>query len=645
MCGFAGFLAGNDISKNVVQSMTSVLEHRGPDSHGIWLDADASISLGHRRLSIVDLTAAGHQPMASAGGRYVITFNGEIYNHLELREELSEGGFFTSSWRSYSDTETLLAGFEIWGVEATLKKSIGMFAFAVWDRELKQLVLARDRLGEKPLYYGWQGKGGYRAFLFGSELSALKQHPSFEGEISRNALACYMRYGCIGGEYSIYEGIYKLLPGHTLTISLSSPHPILKSWWSLGDVILRGFEQPFAGSPEDAVNALDLLLRDAVSKQMMADVPLGAFLSGGIDSSTIATLMQNQSSSAIQTFTIGFEERGYNEAEHAKAVAQHLGTKHTELYVTSSEAQAVIPKLPFLYSEPFADVSQIPTFLISQLARQHVTVAISGDAGDELFCGYRRYQMTAAMWGRISALPKSLRRALSGILGSASVEALNDIGNIFSVARLGEKVHKGADVIGCETIQEVYRGLVSSWDDPASLVIGSIESSSALGGVELPFEAMESVEQMMAMDMLTYLPDDILTKVDRAAMGVSLETRTPLLDPRVVDFAWSLPLDYKLRNGVTKWPLRQVLYRYVPRELIERPKMGFGVPIGEWLRGPLRDWAEMLLSESRLRAEGYLRPEPIRKKWAEHLSGKRNWHGQLWNVLMFQAWLEANRNT
>jgi len=418
MCGVAGFLEAGMSEMSgllILKAMTNSIVHRGPSSDGTWFDAYAGIGLGHRRLSIVDLTAAGHQPMASVGGRYVIAFNGEIYNHLQLREELSKNSLCSFSWRGHSDTETLLAGFEAWGVEATLNKSIGMFAFALWDCELKQLILARDRLGEKPLYYGWQGKGGHRTFLFGSELSALKQHPSFEGVINRNSLARYMRYGCIGGEHSIYEGIYKLLPGHTLTISLNSLQPILKSWWSLNDVIFRGLERPFAGSPEDAVNSLDLLLRDAVSKQMMADVPLGAFLSGGIDSSTIAALMQSQSSSAIQTFTIGFEERGYNEAEHAKAVAQHLGTKHTELYVTSSEAQAVIPKLPFLYSEPFADVSQIPTFLISQLACQHVTVALSGDAGDELFCGYRRYQMTATMWRRISALPKSLRRSLSGI--------------------------------------------------------------------------------------------------------------------------------------------------------------------------------------------------------------------------------------
>ncbi len=653
MCGFTGYLAANPgftapKAPQVLQHMANAIEHRGPDSDGYWADPAAGIGLAHRRLAIVDLSPAGAQPMASVSGRYVLAFNGEVYNHMRLREALTHEGKMAAVWRGHSDTETLLAGFEAWGIEGTLQRAVGMFAVALWDKVDRVLTLARDRLGEKPLYYGWQGQGSAAAFLFGSELSALRRHPAFTAEVNRDALALYMRHNCIGGEHSIYRGIHKLAPGHLLSVSQSRPDPVLRTWWSGAEVAARGVAQPFAGSPEQAVGALETLLRDAVAEQMMADVPLGAFLSGGIDSSTVVALMQAQSSRPVRTFSIGFHEEGYNEAEHAKAVAQHLRTDHTELYVTPEQALAVIPRLPTLYSEPFADSSQIPTFLVSQLARQHVTVSLSGDAGDELFCGYTRYQMTAGLWRKVSRLPRPLRLAAAGLIRGLPTGVWDKLAGLLLASlggRVGDKLHKGAALLGSRSVADLYRGMVSHWADPASVLLGAREPATVFAGAAPDLPGLSDVERMMALDMLSYLPDDILAKVDRAAMGVSLETRVPFLDHRVVEFAWSLPLDYKLRNGVTKWPLRQVLYRHVPKELIERPKMGFGVPIDHWLRGSLRDWAESLLSESRLAQEGFFNPAPIRQKWAEHLSGQRNWQYHLWDVLMFQAWLEAQKDT
>jgi asparagine synthase (glutamine-hydrolysing) len=648
MCGFTGYLVSINSSFDsnalaLLRDMANAIVHRGPDSDGYWSDPAAGIGLAHRRLAIVDLSPAGAQPMASGSERYVIAFNGEIYNHLRLRQMLEAEGRLGSAWRGHSDTETLLAGFDAWGIEGTLQRAIGMFAIALWDRQTRMLTLARDRLGEKPLYYGWQGQGSSAAFVFGSELSALRRHPAFAANINRDALALYMRHNCIGGAQSIYTGIHKLPPGHLLTVSAAAPEPVLRQWWSGAAVAEQGVAQPFAGTPEQAVDELEALLRDAVAQQMMADVPLGAFLSGGIDSSTVVALMQAQSSRPVRTFSIGFHEEGYNEAEHAKAVAKHLGTDHTELYVTPDQALAVIPKLPSLYSEPFADSSQIPTYLVSQLARQHVTVSLSGDAGDELFCGYNRYSMTASWWHKLSRLPLPLRRLLAGAITAVPPSAWDKLGAVLPMSRVGDKLHKGAALLGSSSVAGLYRGMVSHWDDPASVLLSATEPATVLSGAAPALQGLGDVERMMALDMLSYLPDDILAKVDRAAMGVSLETRVPFLDHRVVEFAWSLPLAYKLRGGVTKWPLRQVLYRHVPRELIERPKMGFGVPIDHWLRGPLRDWAESLLAEPRLRAEGYFNPEPIRRKWAEHLSGQRNWQYHLWDVLMFQAWLEGQR--
>jgi asparagine synthase (glutamine-hydrolysing) len=657
MCGLAGFF-GNSLystseASNILSSMSDAIVNRGPDSGGLWLSDDAQVGFAHRRLAIFDLSSAGRQPMISRSERYVIVFNGEIYNHLELRQLLPYG-LHTSAyrreasathstyvWRGHSDTETLLAGFEAWGIENTLQRCIGMFAIAVWDRASGVLTLARDRMGEKPLYYGWQGQGKRASFLFGSDLSALRRHPSFSADINRDAIALFMRHNCIGGANSIYSGIQKLEPGHLLTVSRASRELAVRAWWSGADIAVHGALKSFGGSPDQAVDALESLLRHAVGQQMMADVPLGAFLSGGIDSSTVVALMQAQTSRPVRTFSVGFDEAGYNEAEHAKAVARHLRTDHTELYVTAEQALAVIPKLPGLYSEPFADSSQIPTFLVSQLARQHVTVSLSGDAGDELFCGYTRYQMTAKLWGKLSRLPRPLRLLAANLITAVPPEAWDKLGGLLPWSHVGAKLHKGAALLGSRSAADLYRGMVSHWSDPARVVLGASEPDTVLTGEGPALPGLGDVERMMVLDMLSYLPDDILAKVDRAAMGVSLETRMPFLDKRVVEFAWSLPLDYKLRQGVSKWPLRQVLYRHVPQGLIERPKMGFGVPIDRWLRGPLLDWAEALLSESRLRQEGFFNPAPIRQRWAEHLSGRRNWQYQLWNVLMFQAWFEA----
>ena len=650
MCGIAGILGSssqvNGLDNNATL-MADAIFHRGPDDGGIWVDADAGIALAHRRLSIVDLTAAGHQPMYSLSGRFVIIFNGEIYNHVGLRRELEALGM-APVWQGLSDTETLLAGVAAWGLKVTVQKCIGMFAFALWDKQTHTLTLGRDRLGEKPLYYGWQGKGENAVFLFGSELKALKVHPAFKAEVNRDALALMMRHSYIPAPYSIWQGINKLQPGCLLTISHQQTEPSIESYWSGKQLVEASLSSPFIGTADEAVSALETTLHDAVSQQMLADVPLGAFLSGGVDSSTIVALMQAQSSRPVRTFSIGFNEAQYNEAEHAKAVARHLGTEHTELYVAPEDALNIIPKLPLLYDEPFSDSSQIPTFLLSQMARQHVTVALSGDAGDELFCGYNRYLMASRLWGKFSYLPVGLRKAIASSLTTLSPSAWNRLANPlmkvlpnrFGMMNVGDKLHKGAGVMACQSSSDLYRDLVSHWDDPANLVLGATEPSTVLTNASLQPNTPTDIERMMALDMLTYLPDDILTKVDRAAMGVSLETRVPFLDHRVVEFAWQLPLEYKLRDGVGKWALRQVLYKYVPKALIERPKMGFGVPIDDWLRGPLCEWAEALIDENRLRNEGFLNPEIVRLKWSEHLSGKRNWQYLLWNVLMFQAWLE-----
>lgn len=650
MCGLAGFLGRGewmqrDTVPSILTRMANAIASRGPDDSGVW-HGDTAIGLAHRRLSIVDLSAAGHQPMICHAGRYVMVFNGEIYNHDELRRELHANGL-APAWRGHSDSESLLAGFSAWGIRATVERCAGMFAFAVWDRHARVLHLGRDRLGEKPLYYGWQGQGDSACFLFGSELKALKAHPTFAAEIDRNAICLLMRYGYITAPYSIYRGFRKVPPGHLVTVSLARPKPQVEAYWSLFEVALQGACEPLVGDAELITDTLESALSSAVRQQMVADVPLGAFLSGGVDSSVIVAMMQAQSNRPVKTFSIGFHEEAYNEAGHAKAVAQHLGTDHTELYVTAQQALDVIPKLPQLYCEPFADASQIPTFLVSQLARQQVTVSLSGDGGDELFGGYSRYTLARDAWQKIRNLPHVLRQPMAGAIRAMPAASWNSLlrpvsallPGYLQTTSPGDKLHKGASLLGSKNVDELYAGLITHWE-PEGMVLGGIEpptylrSKPALG-------AFDSVQRMMALDSMTYLPDDILVKVDRAAMAVSLETRVPFLDHRVLELAWRIPQSMKVSHGQAKWILRQVLYRHVPQRLVDRPKMGFGVPIDEWLRGPLREWAESLLSETRLRREGFFDPAPIRQKWMEHLTGMHNWQSPLWDVLMFQAWLES----
>jgi asparagine synthase (glutamine-hydrolysing) len=586
--------------------------------------------------------------MFSADGRYVIVFNGEIYNYREIRSTL-ERDCGIRNWRGHSDTEVMLAAISHWGIRQALECFNGMFGFALWDRAENTLYLARDRLGEKPLYYGWMGK----TFLFGSELKALRTHPAWRGEIDRDVLTLYLRHSYVPAPHSIYKSIYKLRPGCLLTLPMnadrcgSSRGYEVQSYWSAKETAEKGIATPFDGTDRDAIEVLDELLGNAVAMRMEADVPLGAFLSGGIDSSTIVALMQAQSDQPVRTFSIGFHEHGYNEAVHAKAVAKYLGTAHTELYVTPQQAMAVIPKLPGLYDEPFSDVSQIPTYLVSDMTRKHVTVSLSGDGGDELFGGYNRYFWGRSIWKKFGWAPAGFRRLLAQGLVSVSPGSWDRCFHHCSrvvpgkpAQRLpGDKIHKLATILAVDSPQAMYRRLVSHWLETEAVVIQGKEPSSTLTDPDEWASFPDFTQWMMFLDTITYLPDDILTKVDRASMGVSLESRIPMLDHRVVEFSWTIPLSMKIRNGQGKWLLRQVLNSYVPQKLMERPKMGFGVPIGIWLRGPLRDWAEALLDEERLVREGFFNPAPIRSKWREHLTGARNWQDYLWDILMFQTWL------
>ncbi|MBJ6983006.1 asparagine synthase (glutamine-hydrolyzing) [Luteimonas sp. MC1572] len=643
MCGFTGFWArssaGGDIAA-IATTMADHIRHRGPDDGGAWADTETGIAIAHRRLSILDLSPAGHQPMASASGRWVLAYNGEVYNHLELRKRLEAEGA-APAWRGHSDTETLLAAIEAWGVDDTIKRSVGMFALALWDRQDRTLWLARDRIGEKPLYYGWQGD----TFLFGSELKALRAHPVFNAAIDRGAVAMLLRHNYIPAPYSIYQGIHKLPPGTWLRLGSGERDVEPVAYWSLAAVAERGMAHPFEGSEADALDALERHLGNAVRGQMVADVPLGALLSGGIDSTVIAALMQASSSRPVRTFTIGFDEKQYDEATHARAVAAHLGTDHTELRLSGDDALALVPRMPAMYDEPFADSSQLPTHLVMKLARQHVTVALSGDAGDEMFGGYNRYFLGPKTWDRIRWMPPVLRRAFGAALTALPATTVNrmfgPVAGRAGIALPGDKAHKlGARLTGVRSLDDLYVSLVSEWPDPAGTAVGGHMPPNLLDDRLRWPKLGDPVARMMALDGLTYLPDDILVKVDRASMAVSLETRAPFLDRDVMEFAWSLPMHMKLRNGKGKWLLRQLVDRHVPRALMERPKMGFGIPLDQWLRGPLREWGETLLAEDRLKREGYFDPAPIRATWLRHQRGEGSFGYRLWAVLMFQAWLE-----
>jgi len=638
MCGIAGLLDlkrqfGADELRHIASRMAGTLKHRGPDDHGVWIDAAAGVALGHTRLAIIDLSPAGAQPMLSSCGRFVLSYNGEIYNAPELRAELEALG---RRFRGHSDTEVMVEGFAAWGVRATVERLIGMFAFAAWDRAARRLTLGRDRLGIKPLYWGHVG----RNLIFASELKALKAVPGWQDEIDRNALAAFLRYGYVPAPMSIYRGINKLAPGTLLECS-GGGEIEQTTYWSLADVAARGQASLLDVPDANAETMVETLLTDAVRRRMVADVPLGMFLSGGIDSSTVAALMQVSSPRPIRTFSIGFHERDYDEAAHARRVAEHLGTEHTELYITPAEAQAVIPKLQDIYDEPFADSSQIPTYLISAMTRRHVTVALSGDGGDKVFAGYNRYGQGLAVARMMRSLPRPLRRAMAGAMTAVTPGAWDCaflvVPSSMRPRLVGEKIHKLASVL-LEDAAGFHRRLVTQWSEAPPLVEGAGEIEEAHYASAVRERFSDDVAWMQYLDTLTYLPDDILTKVDRASMAVSLEVRVPLLDHRVVELSWRLPLRLKLRGGVGKWILRQIAYKYVPKTLLERPKMGFGVPIDQWLRGPLKGWAQDLLDPATLKREGLLHSEPVLRAWAEHQSGARNAQHFLWNVLMFEAW-------
>lgn len=647
MCGITGYLSngrsgiGAADFRGLIDRMTSSLAHRGPDTDGRWVDIDASIGLGHRRLAIVDLSEAGAQPMVSASGRFVVSVNGEIYNWRPLRKELERLGH---CFRGHSDTEVAVSAFDEWGIVESLNRFVGMFAFAIWDRCERTLYLARDRMGEKPLYYGYAGD----ELVFASELKAFRQHPSWHGHLDRNAIAMQLRYTYIPAPHTIYEDFFKVLPGTVLRISAREGKFEIhqEKFWSVENAVAVGARAPRDIDDGDTEEQLDQLLRQAIADQMVADVPVGAFLSGGIDSSAVVAVMQQMSSTAVHTFSIAFEEEGYNEAEHAARVAAHLGVKHHELTVTSRGARDVIPLLPTLYDEPFSDSSQIPTYLISSLTRGQVTVALTGDGADELFGGYTRYFHSERLWKKLQKYP-ALMRQVGGQLLCGLPTPVADwmlsrcapvLPNRFRGPIGGRRVKQLGAVLSASTLDALYRHEVSLFDDPNAIVLGSDAPwVFPVEGAPLP-DTIGPFERMMYLDCITYLPDDILVKVDRASMAVGLETRVPFLDHRIVEFAWCIPEHQKIRDGVGKWILRRLLDRYVPRALVDRPKMGFGVPIDQWLRGPLREWGESLVNERRLAEQGIYDPRTVRNLWEAHIRGDADEHYRLWPILMFQAW-------
>ncbi len=638
MCGISGFITSDvfDVT-SIISSMNDSLIHRGPDSGGVWVDQSDSINIafGHRRLAIQDLSAAGHQPMISESGRFSLIFNGEIYNHLSLRNELGN-----KCWKGHSDTETILSCIEYWGFKKTISKLKGMFSIALWDCLEKKLLLARDRVGEKPLYYGIFKN----SFVFSSELKSFKCFPKFNPDVNRDSLSLYLRYSYIPVPFTIYNNVFKMVPGTILEVRDDfsvSEH----SYWEPLDVVGSGEKNIYQGTYESAVTELEGLISESIRAQTISDVPFGAFLSGGVDSSLIVALMQKQLSTPVKTFTIGFHNEAYNEAEHAKAIAEYLGTDHTELYLNDDDAMQVIKDLATIYDEPFADSSQIPTYLVSKMAKEHVTVVLSGDGGDELFAGYNRHKLAHTQWPKLAKCPLFIRSLTSKLIKMHSPETLNNVNSLLPSTKrmrlIGDKLHKAADSMVVKDHKELYLSLVSQWTNPDKIVINSTEPDSLALNNNLSSD-LSPTEYMMALDMITYMSDDILTKVDRASMATSLETRVPLLDHSIIEYAWSLPLDYKLRDGVTKSPLRDILYKHLPRELIERPKMGFGIPLDSWLRGGLRSWASGLLSPDRLRSEGYFKESEVTRIWNEHLSESFNHTQKLWCILMFQAWIDEN---
>jgi len=640
MCGIAGMVdwraaTSADALRSIADAMIETVRHRGPDAGDVWVEAEGGVALGQRRLAIIDLSPGGAQPMHSADRRFVITFNGEIYNYRDIRRELQAAGH---SMRSDSDTEVLLEACALWGVEAAIERAIGMFAFALWDRKTRSLTLARDRLGIKPLYYA----ASPERILFASQLKAFRPAPHWKPTIDEDAVVGYLRHAYIAQPRTIYREAEKLAPGHILTLREgSTPSP--KCFWDLRGIAVAGQRRNDpVPDPREAADRLDALLRDSVKLRMIADVPLGAFLSGGIDSSTVVALMQAQSTRAVKTFSIGFHESGYDEAQCAKQVAAHLGTDHTEFYVEPRHALDVIPHLADWFDEPFADPSQIPTYLVSELTRKHVTVALSGDGGDELFAGYNRYVWAERLARAVNMVPRPLRGASAAALRALAPQTWNRLFGFVPAAWRpalpGDKLHKITTLLDNPQPDAIYRRLVSQWERPEEVAAAGREPRGPMWDPTIARDFHDLVPRMQFLDMITYLPDDILTKVDRATMAVGLEGRVPLLDHRVVAYSWSLPLEFKLRGGRSKWLLRQVLDRYVPRSLIDRPKMGFGVPIDAWLRGPLREWAESLLAPARLASDGFVRVEPVRRAWREHLEGSRNWQYPLWTVLMLQAW-------
>lgn len=642
MCGWIGILDGRGgVDEGQLRAMADTLHHRGPDDEGYWRSAEGQVGLGFRRLAILDLTPAGHQPMASAGGRYTMVFNGEIYNFADLRKELEGRGV---TFRGHSDTEVLLAAFEAWGIRAVLPRLNGMFAMGIWDHREHRLTLARDRFGKKPLYLARCGS----QWLMGSELKALRDHPAFQNAISKPVLAAFFRFGYVPGPHAIFEGVQKVPGGHLVELTPETTEARPEPFWEAGSLLRAGLDSPFPGTEAEGLEALEATLREAVGLRMVADVPLGAFLSGGIDSTVVVALMQAQSTRPVRTFTIGFHERAYNEADHAHAVARHLGTEHTELYLSPEDALATIPDLPRIFDEPFADPSQIPTFLVSRLARAHVTVALSGDGGDELFGGYHRYFNGRRIHRTLGPLPAALRGALGrGVQGLSPATWDRALAGLRWVmpARwrgllTGDRLHKAAGLFKESTLEGMYRSLTALWPRPDLLLPGVPEAPSLLEHTFPELAGRDPVEKMMFLDLLTYLTDDILVKVDRASMACSLEARAPLLDPRVAELAWRLPLGWKLRGSEGKWLLRQLAYRHVPQALLDRPKMGFGVPVGAWLKGPLRPWAEALLEPAQLAAEG-LDPRTVQRTWREHQAGTRDWQYRLWPLLMYLAWRRA----